>query len=90
MITAINGRQGTHSTAVCNIGYHYTPNIIYGIYITCFSFVLTYHFNYNYKLSEWPCIHQYNSSDAMQVKMNRLANTTNMIMKSEILVKNDT
>ena len=31
-----------------------------------------------------------NSSDAMQVKMNRLANTTNMIMKNEILVKNYT
>ena len=28
-----------------------------------------------------------NSSDATQVKMCRLANTTNMIMKSEILVK---
>ena len=28
-----------------------------------------------------------NSSDARQVKMSRLANTTNMIMKGEILVK---
>ena len=31
-----------------------------------------------------------NSSDATQVKMSRLANTTIMIMRSEILVKNDT
>ena len=28
-----------------------------------------------------------NSSDATQVKISRLANTTNMIMKSEILIK---
>ena len=28
-----------------------------------------------------------NSSDATQVKMSRLTNTTNMIMKSEIFVK---
>ena len=31
-----------------------------------------------------------NSPDATQVKMSRPANTTNMIMKSEILVKNNT
>ena len=31
-----------------------------------------------------------NSSDAMQLKMSRLANTTNMIIESEILVKNYT